>query len=580
MRARALLVVVMILSLSVGSAATFAADSTNTVNRLTMSYPELDVPVASDSGPPTVVAEATIPPDISATELAQHLRQTPGTKTVFFPDERQRVSPAYVEFAFLIALDNVGDPLWSCTGTMIGPDTVATAAHCLYSHDFGWASSILVVPGADSDYAPLGSSYALRFVVSSDWIDSADFIFDYGLILLEEAIGYDTGWLELGALTTASLNDPNLGIDTIGYPGDKPFGTQWWTSGASLLFVTDWYVGTDLDAYVGQSGSALIRAHDALVFGILSNETPNTNYAVRVHQMLIEMYSNACAEWGCQFSYWIEPETETPDPSFPWDAFDRTWARTDWPIADGVISRTWMWGPEYLDWGYEPYTEAPGGERAVAYLDKSRMEVTYPGSDQSSPWYVTNGLLVMEMMNGVVQNGDSTFEPRTPSRENVAGDQGDPNGVTYWFMGLLDDQPPTPEGAVIDKILTPGAASNLYLYSPDLGALGVTGAWYVPETNHTVAAPFWDFMNSSGVIFDGNSTTWAQLFQNPFYATGLPVTEAYWANVKLAGVQTSVLVQCFERRCLTYTPSNPEGWQVEAGNVGQHYYIWRYGRMP
>src|SRR5207302_953615 len=29
--------------------------------------------------------------------------------------------------------------------------------------------------------------------------------------------------------------------------------------------------------------------------------------------------------------------------------------------------------------------------------------------------------------------------------------------------------------------------------------------------------------------------------------------------------------------CLTYTPDNPAGWQVEAGNVGLHYYEWRYG---
>ena len=38
-----------------------------------------------------------------------------------------------------------------------------------------------------------------------------------------------------------------------------------------------------------------------------------------------------------------------------------------------------------------------------------------------------------------------------------------------------------------------------------------------------------------------------------------------------------MLIQCFERRCLTYTPGNPDGWQVEAGNVGQHYFHWRYG---
>jgi hypothetical protein len=47
--------------------------------------------------------------------------------------------------------------------------------------------------------------------------------------------------------------------------------------------------------------------------------------------------------------------------------------------------------------------------------------------------------------------------------------------------------------------------------------------------------------------------------------------------VKVGGQVKDVLVQCFERRCLTYTPSNPTGWQVEMGNVGRHYYSWRYG---
>lgn len=67
------------------------------------------------------------------------------------------------------------------------------------------------------------------------------------------------------------------------------------------------------------------------------------------------------------------------------------------------------------------------------------------------------------------------------------------------------------------------------------------------------------------------------LFINPFYATGYPITEAYWASVMVGGTERDVLWQCFERRCLTYTPGNPEGFLVEAGNVGQHYYRWRHG---
>lgn len=39
-------------------------------------------------------------------------------------------------------------------------------------------------------------------------------------------------------------------------------------------------------------------------------------------------------------------------------------------------------------------------------------------------------------------------------------------------------------------------------------------------------------------------------------------------------------VQCFVRRCLTYTPGNSPGFEVEAGNIGLHYYIWRDEELP
>jgi hypothetical protein len=32
-------------------------------------------------------------------------------------------------------------------------------------------------------------------------------------------------------------------------------------------------------------------------------------------------------------------------------------------------------------------------------------------------------------------------------------------------------------------------------------------------------------------------------------------------------------------RVLTYTPSNPVAFRVEMGNVGQHYFAWRYPHL-
>lgn len=113
-----------------------------------------------------------------------------------------------------------------------------------------------------------------------------------------------------------------------------------------------------------------------------------------------------------------------------------------------------------------------------------------------------------------------------------------------------------------------------------LAEYGVTAVTPVAETNHTVASPFWEFMTSEAQVWEEDNLQTAQLFENPFYATGLPITEAYWTTVKVAGVEQNVLVQAFERRVLTYTPSNPAGWQVELGNVGLHYYFWRYEEYP
>ena len=46
------------------------------------------------------------------------------------------------------------------------------------------------------------------------------------------------------------------------------------------------------------------------------------------------------------------------------------------------------------------------------------------------------------------------------------------------------------------------------------------------------------------------------------------------------GPRSWCLTQCFERRCLTYTPDNAPEWRVEMGNIGLHYHSWRYDSAP
>lgn len=240
-----------------------------------------------------------------------------------------------------------------------------------------------------------------------------------------------------------------------------------------------------------------------------------------------------------------------------------TWASDDGSVASGAVARSWMWGASGLSCPFsEPYIEGAAGSRMVQYFDKARMEVTDPEANPESPWFVTNGLLVLELVTGRIQWGDELREQREPASVNVAGDPNDPDGPTYLtFSTLLDEAATTPGLPLLERVDRDGAVVT----DPALVFYDVTAGRFVPETGHTIASPFWEFMSSL-----------QQADGNPFYSTGYPISEAYWADVRVGGESKTVLMQLFERRVLTFTPSNPPAWQVEAGNVGQHYFRWRY----
>ena len=258
------------------------------------------------------------------------------------------------------------------------------------------------------------------------------------------------------------------------------------------------------------------------------------------------------------------------------DSIAHTWARADWPVADGAAARTWLWGPEpFTTVVNEPYAGAPGGQRYVQYFDKARLELGDPAGDPADPGRVSAGLLVVELISGRLQLGDNTFEQRDPAQINVAGDPDDPAGPTYaTFAALLDAPAAAPGQVIIQRLARDGTLTSDRTLAAH-GALAVIRV-RVPGLDHTIAAPFWDFMRASGLVDVDGKLVEATLFEHPFAATGYPLTEAYWTTVRVSGTPRDVLIQCFERRCLTWTPANPPGWQVETGNVGQHYYAWRY----
>lgn len=246
--------------------------------------------------------------------------------------------------------------------------------------------------------------------------------------------------------------------------------------------------------------------------------------------------------------------------------------RYDGPLASGAAQRGYIWGPLPAGSTFEPYANAPGGQRQVWYFDKGRLELTNPQSGQ-----ITSGLLVTELISGEMQVGDTQRVRRDPANIRVAGDNL-PGMVTVTYASLQSPRgaPPRPVGSPVTEQLN---ANGARVPAPQTAGYGVTTATLVPETNHSVASVFQQFLNSSGVTIQNGQATSDRLFDPAYFVVGLPITEPYWITAIVGGQPRDVLIQAFERRVLTYTPANPDAFKVELGNVGLHYVQWRYGGL-
>jgi hypothetical protein len=257
----------------------------------------------------------------------------------------------------------------------------------------------------------------------------------------------------------------------------------------------------------------------------------------------------------------------------------QAWARPDRPIKDGRLgpqqARSWVWGPEPITApATEQYAEGVGGTRTVQYFDKSRMEINNPSAPN-----VTNGLLAMEMIDGRIQVGNSAYVDHYPAEQAVAGDPAanNPNAPTY--RSFRDhahpnntQRAPNRVGQSVTTVLNKdGSLSE----NAQLANYGVTISYYEEQLGHNLPNVFDSFLNKRGIVYEGGYTQ-GQIF-DWLFVTGFPISEPYWARVKVGGVEKDVLMQAFQRRVLTYTPSNDPAWRVEMGNVGQHYLNWRYG---
>ena len=196
----------------------------------------------------------------------------------------------------------LADGLWTHgTGAMIGPRTVLTDAHCVYSRDTGWPVSVEVIPAMDNESRPFGSAHGTNVRVFPAYmtaIQHADAeqkkytwemtAYDFALVTLDSTLGDSTGWL---GVDSCSENDEGTYFYSAGYPGDTgalyaasaQMHTSLW---ASYLYESN------IDIEGGQSGSPVFTS-DHYIKALISQYGEGCNYATKISEEVLDWISQS-----------------------------------------------------------------------------------------------------------------------------------------------------------------------------------------------------------------------------------------------------------------------------------------------
>jgi glutamyl endopeptidase len=182
----------------------------------------------------------------------------------------------------IVHLDGVtSSSEFSCTGWMVGPHTLVTAAHCVNEG----TRNITVSPGKNESRNPYGTAKMRQVHASPDYIyaeptqrNPGD---DWAVVNIDKDLGNQTGWFGYNS------GLPNGSITVTGYPADKNYG-QMWKGVGSIEWTNGNIAYHNVDTFGGQSGAPIYDYNNqvyAIHVGYDGNV--NRNRAARINQEVI-----------------------------------------------------------------------------------------------------------------------------------------------------------------------------------------------------------------------------------------------------------------------------------------------------
>ncbi len=244
------------------------------------------------------------------------LSKSMSSRTIIGDDERTKVEDTTVYPYSAIVFLEITWGLFNkkcATGFMISDNVVVTSAHALYKKTYdGIPKLIKAYPAKYGLINPYGSASAKAVGVCTEFVEYIDNsrpengnewpypYEDWGVVILDEPLGRETGTISLKCPTNDELNDlkTSEGVNLCGYGASSEILNiyhQYENSGSISAYSSD-LIEYALDAIEGQSGSPVLNK-DNFAIGIHFGAYNDYNCAVRMDENMMYYFNKAIEDY-------------------------------------------------------------------------------------------------------------------------------------------------------------------------------------------------------------------------------------------------------------------------------------------